>query len=542
MSDMGESGETAGAAEEASIDGPASASSTTTTAPPPAGSPVHGPVPGAGGGPQPLWKPRADPRRLGWRFWAAVALGAVGTDIALRTPPWNNTAGTVGVLAIVGGLLLSGRVRTLTSQVALGIAAILGVFLVLRSNPALVVFNVIAILGLTWVAVAHNRGRSVWETSPMRLLVRGAETVATGVETLPDAGAEIAARRRKLFGSGGATGQVVASVFRGLAIAAPLLLVLGLLLSTADAVFASFFSVSIEGDPGPFLSHVVLVALGALGMLVLLRMTGRNLGAHDVDVQGFRLGLVETMVVLISLDVLFAGFGVAQLLALTGSADAVLEEAGLTVKEYARQGFFQLLWVAGLTAMALITLHVLSRHHERRGRTAIRVASLVAVGLTFVIVGVAFSRLQLYIDYDGHTPLRFYSLVFSVWIAVVFVILAARILGYRPDTSWFTSVVGASAVLFLLGLNLANPEAIIVNANLDRDDRQVLWHIDQFSADGDVVLAEGLDRLPDDVADEVRDEYCISNRRPAERLEERTGLRYNRSEQRFLDVYDEFCP
>ncbi len=539
MSDTGDSGEVSEPTDEPEAGG---AAPSITTVPPPLGPPppvaTLGPTPAL----VPPWKRLEEPRQLGPWFWVAVVLGAVGTDIALRTPPWNNLAGTLGVVAIVVGLLASGRIRTTTSQVALGIAAILAAFLVLRSNPALVVFNVMAIGGLIWAAVAHNRGHSVWETSPMRLLVRAAETIATAVETLPVAGLELSARRHKIIGSGGATGQMAASVLRGLALALPLLLILGLLLASADAVFASFFSFSIDGDPGPIVSHAILLALGAMGMVVLLRMAGRNLGSHDVQVQGFRLGLVEALVVLICLDVLFAGFGVAQLVALTGSADAVLEDAGLTVKEYAREGFFQLLWVAGLTAMALVTLDVLSRHHEARGRIAIRVASLVAVALTFVIVGVAFSRLQLYIDYDGHTPLRFYSIVFSLWIAIVFVILAVRILGYRSDTSWFTGVVGASAVVFLLGLNVANPEAIIVNANLDRDDRQIVWHIDQFSADGDVVLANGLDRLPDDLAEEVRTDYCVSNRRQAEQIEERVGLRVNRSEQGFLDAYRELCP
>ncbi|MEL7155169.1 MAG: DUF4173 domain-containing protein [Actinomycetota bacterium] len=535
------------------VDGPGPAAAveappTPVDAGPPIGPPQGPPGQlGSRGPAAPFWAVEDEPRRLGWQFWLAIALGAVATDIGLRQPPWNNVAASAAVVAVVIALLTSGRIRDVSAQVALGLAAVLGLFLWLRTNPALVVFDLLAIAALIWVAVVHSRGRSLWQTTPFRLLVRGAETIVMAGDSLPVGGGELIARRRKRRASSGRTGDTVAGLARGAMIAVPVLVVLGLLLASADAVFASFFNfdVSVGTGFGSGLGHGFLLLLGAATMVVLLRLSARNLSNSDELNTAPRLGLVETMVVLVSLDVLFAAFGVAQLMALSGGADEVIEEAGLTVKEYARQGFFQLLWVAGLTAMVLIVLDVVSRHHRPRGRRLVRAASLVAVGLTFVIVAVAYSRLRLYIDFDGHTPLRFYSSVFSLWIAVVFVILAVRIVGFRSSINWFTAAVGTSAVVFLIGLNVANPEALIVESNLARSDGQIIWHMDQFSADGNVVLAAGIDRLPADVQPEVREKFCIDAGRDVivddEHEGAHRGLGYNRAERRLDAAQARLC-
>lgn len=488
---------------------------------------------------------RRDPRDIPVGLWVAAGLGAIAVDVALRTPPWNNIAGTIGVVLLVVGLLASGRFRSVESRVTLGLAVVLSFFLWLRTNPALITFDVLAVLGLIWVAAVNNRAAALWDTTPLRLLIRAAETIAVAVESVFDIPAEAVARRRRLGDAGGRSGQIVAGVARGALIAAPVLLALGLLLASADAVFASFFTVEGGVDVGPAFGHLVLLAIGAYAAVVLVRLAGRNLGnGPEGELGAPRLGLIEAMMVLVGLNALFAAFGVAQLVALSDGADEVLADAGLTVKEYAREGFFQLLWVAALTAMVLIVMDVLSRHHGPKGRRMVRIASMVAIGLTFVIVVVAYRRLQLYIVDDGHTPLRFYSLVFSFWIAAVFVILGARILGVRADRNWFSAAVGLSAIVFLLGLNMVNPEAVIARTNLERDDRQLLWHLDQFTADGYLVIAHELDRLPADDVEVVREELCrLIDRDYEASFEDRDRplLRFNRARHNLDTAWDDVC-
>ena len=53
------------------------------------------------------------------------------------------------------------------------------------------------------------------------------------------------------------------------------------------------------------------------------------------------------------LDALFLAFVAVQATVLFGGHAHVLETEGLTYAEYARQGFWQLLWVSALTLLVL---------------------------------------------------------------------------------------------------------------------------------------------------------------------------------------------
>jgi hypothetical protein len=162
--------------------------------------------------------------------------------------------------------------------------------------------------------------------------------------------------------------------------------------------------------------------------------------------------------------VLFAGFAVAQVIALLGGGGHVLETAGLTYAEYARSGFFQLLWVAGLTVAGLLVLRAATAAPDRR----FTVLSEVVVALTLVIVVVAVRRLGLYKDAYGLTMLRLYSSVFAVWIGSVLVLVGLAFAGVGRGRVWWPAAAGAIALTVLFVLNVMNPEAVVVRHNLDR--------------------------------------------------------------------------
>src|SRR5262249_46596008 len=142
-----------------------------------------------------------------------------------------------------------------------------------------------------------------------------------------------------------------------------------------------------------------------------------------------------------------------------------LRSAGVTYADYARSGFFQLLWVSGITLGLLVLFSRISRFAERRWRLAFTALALGAIALTLMIDGVAFRRLSLYEEAYGFTMLRLYSHVFAIWLALVFVLLAADIAGLWSRRRWFVAATTATALLVLLGLNVASPEALVVDFN-----------------------------------------------------------------------------
>ena len=66
------------------------------------------------------------------------------------------------------------------------------------------------------------------------------------------------------------------------------------------------------------------------------------------------------------LDALFVAFVAVQATVLFGGHAHVLETEGLTYAEYARQGFWQLLWVSALTLLVLERGDPGRRAHQRR--------------------------------------------------------------------------------------------------------------------------------------------------------------------------------
>ncbi len=155
----------------------------------------------------------------------------------------------------------------------------------------------------------------------------------------------------------------------------------------------------------------------------------------------------------------------AQVLAATGGAADTLRSAGVTYSDYARSGFFQLLWVSGITLAVLFLFSRISKFSDRRGAVAFMVLAQCAIALTLMIDVVAFRRLSLYEEAYGFTMLRLYSHVFAVWVAVVFLLLAVDFLGVWSRRRRFVGAMLTTAIAVLLGLNFVNPEALIVSFN-----------------------------------------------------------------------------
>jgi hypothetical protein len=178
-----------------------------------------------------------------------------------------------------------------------------------------------------------------------------------------------------------------------------------------------------------------------------------------------RLGATEALVVLLVLDAVFAAFAVAQLMAASGAGAGALRSAGITYSDYARSGFFQLLWVSGITLVVLVVFSRISRLTDHKSAFRFLILAETAVALTLVVVAVAFMRLSLYEEAYGFTMLRLYSHLFAAWIAVVFLLLAADFAHVWRQRRWFVGSIITTGVALLLALNFVNPEAIVVALN-----------------------------------------------------------------------------
>lgn len=182
--------------------------------------------------------------------------------------------------------------------------------------------------------------------------------------------------------------------------------------------------------------------------------------------QAFTLGTVETVIILGLVNVLFISFVIFQLPYLFGGMDLVQATPDLKLADFARRGFGELVAVAFLVLPMLLASHWLLRRDNARNETIFRVFAGVQVGLLFVIMASAMQRLILLTGELGYgwTTVRFYPMVFMIWLAVVFAWFGLTVLrGKRNNFAW-----GAlwSAVVILGVTNLMNPDDFIARKNI----------------------------------------------------------------------------
>ena len=298
----------------------------------------------------------------------------------------------------------------------------------------------------------------------VRACIRSATSAATQVVPLAlDASAEDGERR-------GERRRVSSAVARGLFFALPLLLVFGALLSSADPVFARLLAETIDIDFGTLISHLLLA--GVLTWLLGGWLRGTLLApphaSPAVAPSRFSFGIVETTTVLGTVNLLFLAFVLVQLRYLFGGAAVVQVTPGLSFAEYARRGFFELVFVALLTLPMLLGTHAfLSRERERDVRVWRALAGSTLV-LLAVIVASALERMRLYVSVYGLTDDRLYALAFMGWLGIVFALFAGTVLRDRVRRFAIGSLASGWGVLAVL--NLANPEALIARVNLSRAD------------------------------------------------------------------------
>jgi hypothetical protein len=311
-----------------------------------------------------------------------------------------------------------------------------------------------------------------------------------------------------------------AAVVRGLVIAAPLIALFGALFMNADAVFAKLVENLIRVDLEWIAGHIALFAVFAWLSTGYLRgaLTGTEPPLADIwpeileiDARKRRaLGIIEVATALAAIDLLFLVFVVVQFRYLFGGATLVQVTPDLTYAEYARRGFFELVFAVVLVVPILLAADWLldSPRAPSKARRTSRDASVflalaaTQIGLVLAIAASALERLRLYYASYGFTESRFYAMVLLLWIGAMLVWLASTVLRGRRDRFAFGMLASGLATLALLFI--VNPDASIARTNVARLKSGTAVPFDvkyatSMSADAVPVLIDALPALPPDV-------------------------------------------
>lgn len=266
------------------------------------------------------------------------------------------------------------------------------------------------------------------------------------------------------------TKPMTRQIVTGIALAVPMLIVFVALFASADLVVHKYVTDLISVHVRPeFIAQTVLTTLATFALVGGYAYIFEQAKPDDLTSLASRkplIGKVESAILLGSVNVLFLAFIIIQLTYLFGG-QANISGQDFTYAEYARKGFFELLAVAVVAFGLLWWSEKHISRTEQDHETSFKVLGTLLILQVLLIMGSAFKRLYLYEQAYGFTTLRLYSQAFTILLAVVFLILAYKILRSAAEQA-MTLPILVAVIAFLCALNAIDPDAFIARQNLDR--------------------------------------------------------------------------
>jgi hypothetical protein len=393
---------------------------------------------------------------------ATLLLGAAGQQLFFaREAGVNVLVATLLLLSLAWWLRPADR-RPVSAEACLPAAAVVfAAFCAIRADAALLVFDSGAAAALTGASIVAFGGVRVTRLDLRALLLELTDLIG-GAADRPVRLARAAAGplTRQMRSRGGRVTRYAS----GVAFASPFLIVFSALFASADPVYdrrvGDLLGVvrDLSRDAGPRL--LLLVAIAWVAGAALAKLADRPSRSETTDIRS-RIPIETATVLLACVDLLFAVFVVFQIGYLFGGRDTI-DAAGIPYSAYARRGFFELVGCASLVGALLFAVSLLA---PARSRVTAALA-VVLVGLTLVILGSAWYRLDLYQQAYGWTELRFYVVVGIVFLAFALLIVAWSSVHHRMRFA-LQPLIGAALVV-ALGVNVVSPSAFVARADLQR--------------------------------------------------------------------------
>lgn len=399
-----------------------------------------------------------------------ILVAGVISGILLHILVWDRSGGGLGVLlwtlsSCIAVCWINQRQATLWRKelsgwcLLMSLATVPGVLYDAVAVKLLGILVMALCLGMVFYRTTVGNLRDARLMTLARTAIRLPGRVVTGCFPVLES---VLSRRKERT-----TASRLPGILRGVLITIPLMFVFINLLSSADAVFSQQISrmgafVGALAPETPFISVVLILACTGLLSCTVPRLPTET---PNPRAPLLRLGNEEIAIIMGSLTLLFSVFVVLQASYLFGGRELIESRSGLTLAAYARQGFFELLVVAGLTLGILMTIAALqSNSSSPFNRRLFQSLGTMMIGCVMVILLSALFRLSLYVEQFGLTLSRLMALALMLWLAGALVWFAVTLL--RGRNTGFMSGLLFGAIACCLLLSISNPVARVADINV----------------------------------------------------------------------------
>ncbi|KGM45945.1 DUF4173 domain-containing protein [Neobacillus niacini] len=292
--------------------------------------------------------------------------------------------------------------------------------------------------------------------------------------------------------------QVWKKVGIGILISVPVLFVVLMLLMSADTQFErmmgdipQWFEV-LDGEIIGRIFVVLFFTFAFFSFLQTLIQKQINAVIQNADKQWFKLDAIMTSTFLVLINAVYVLFTVVQFKYFFSGT--LLGD--FTYAEYARKGFFELLFVTLINLT--ITILVLTFADRSAGfiKRFMQVMLTTLVFASAVLLSSAFLRLGMYEEAYGFTFIRVMAHSFMIFLAVIFMYTFIKIWIEKLSLFHFYFISG---LLYYTLMNVINVEQIIVTKNIERYEQSGkidIHYLNSLSSTGILGLIQLYEKNP----------------------------------------------
>lgn len=288
------------------------------------------------------------------------------------------------------------------------------------------------------------------------------------IETTFDKLSDSFAERKKAKNKNDNTDKMK-KIAKAIVITFPILIIVIILLASADEIFGSIFSniekwimeIIIQIKMPELIGQLLLMALASIYLLIFFTyiFDKYELKRQETKKRGEFKDNFTIKVILGTLNIVYLIFCAIQIQSL------FMKHVDINYAQYARQGFFQLMIVSLINLVMILIAKKSEKQDDKKSNIYINLMCIIMIIFTLIILVSSALRMYYYESAYGYTMLRLlvYCAIFTE--AVLLVPTVAYILNVKINLSKvYLSVI----ITIYICMNFANFDAIIAKRNVDR--------------------------------------------------------------------------
>lgn len=378
---------------------------------------------------------------------------------------------------------LSGK-RKLGTKLYMAGAGLLALSCVLTASEILIFFNIIGILLLLDLSLLHQFNKtSQWDFTKHILKMFGLPFTSLACIYMPFVDGIQFMKKIKLFRN-----DRLRNILIGIAISLPILYLITLLLSGADLLFAGVtkgvYATIFSGDVFFIITMILFATLACYCILC-----GSVSKADSIIERNFaRADATIAITVMSLLSFVYFCFCALQIIYLFSGGLFQLPD-GYTYAEYARGGFFELMWVTAINISLMILCRTLFMESK-----ILNTLVVFMTACTYIMIASATYRMLLYVKVYHLTFLRLFVLL--ILLMEIFILIGIIVSQYKRTFPLFSYCVILVTICYTL-FSFSKPDVFIASYMINHEEalssEDWLYLTNELSLDAASVILPNLE-------------------------------------------------